>query len=196
MISGFVDADRDLLDLLAGLGTDVRSRVHLPLLGSMMLPFDLAMLMRLSEHALHSWDIRVGADPRAEVAADAARLLVDLFPLDVLSLLLTRQLADRVAPAVMDIAITTAADERRTIRLTLGDGAVLVPGDADPAGADAVTGRIELPSPATWVRLLTGRLDADHRPAGMYAQGAPTLDELWQALQEEPADGPGAQSRS
>ena len=37
---------------------------------------DLAR-MRLSEHAVHSWDIAVSFDPTAQVAADAVALLID-----------------------------------------------------------------------------------------------------------------------
>jgi len=36
--------------------------------------------MRLSEHAVHSWDVAVTIDPSAEVTADAVELLIDGLP--------------------------------------------------------------------------------------------------------------------
>jgi uncharacterized protein (TIGR03083 family) len=104
--------------------------------------------MRLSEHALHAWDVAVALDPAARVAPDAVELLIDGLP----------QMAARIGkqaahPAV--IAITTTGPARR---FTLDTGAVsLSPGDGEAPGS------LELTAEAL-LRLVYGRLD-DSAPA-------------------------------
>jgi uncharacterized protein (TIGR03083 family) len=111
------------------------------------LPLDLAgvLTLRLSEHAVHTWDVEVVGDPAARVAADAVALMVDSLPLTV-------GFAARKSPARVVVAVTTTSPARA---FTLDTSAVsLAPGAAD-AGAAA---SLALPAEAL-LRLVYGRLD-------------------------------------
>ena len=75
---------------------------------------DLADLaaMRLSEHALHSWDVAVALDPAAPVAAPSAALVVD-----TVARLVGRTAKALPTPARMHVTTTEPA---RELPLTLG----------------------------------------------------------------------------
>ena len=101
--------------------------------------------MRLSEHALHTWDVAAALDPRAQLSADAVELLVDTMP----------ALAPRVGKApgdAMRIRIATV-DPPRDLLLVVKDGVRLEPGEDGP-----VDGTLRLSAEAL-VRLVSGRLD-------------------------------------
>ena len=112
--------------------------------------------MRLSEHAVHTWDVAVALDPAAEVAPDAVELLQAHLPMVAgwtgrpdgepfrLRLRGTGPAADFL------LAVTD--------KVTLGPW----PGDG-PAGATA-DGHVQLPAEAL-LRLVYGRLDPGHTPA-------------------------------
>jgi uncharacterized protein (TIGR03083 family) len=116
---------------------------------------------RLSEFALHTWDIAVALDPEATIPADAVDLLVDTLP----------AAATRAGTPSLEhrsIVVRTAAPERSFV-LTTGPSIVLsldaaggaVSSDrADPAPDTAL---IHLPGEAL-VRLVYGRLDPAHTP--------------------------------
>jgi hypothetical protein len=61
--------------------------------------------LRLSEHAMHTWDIAVTLDPAARVAPDAVGLLVDRLPLPAGFL-------GKQAIAPVAVAVTTAGPRR------------------------------------------------------------------------------------
>jgi uncharacterized protein (TIGR03083 family) len=130
-------------------------------------PVDLGRLvgMRLSEHAMHTWDVEVMLDPSATVLPDAVPFILDQ----------VARLVGFVAKptdwtGVLHV-ITTNPDQEYA--LTLGEKSSLVdwPGDATAAAAT-----VSLPAEA-FVRLLYGRLDRDHTPAGITTDGL-TLDQL------------------
>jgi uncharacterized protein (TIGR03083 family) len=132
-------------------------------------PVDLAVFLafRLVEQALHAWDVQVAFEPTAAVDADAVALLVELVPLGA-------SLADAEALGVLAparLALTTSDPDQRLI-LDLGAEARL-----HPAEGGEVSGSLRLPAEAL-VRLITGRLDPAHTPAGTRAEGRPSLDEL------------------
>jgi uncharacterized protein (TIGR03083 family) len=107
--------------------------------------------MRLGEHALHTWDIAVALDPDASVAADAVDLVVDELP----------KLAGRAGKPREEggtIAVVTSGPERE-FQFTLGPEVRMAAGGA---GDDALS----LPAEAL-VRLVYGRLDAEHTPADL-----------------------------
>jgi uncharacterized protein (TIGR03083 family) len=111
------------------------------------MPTDLAGLlgMRLSEHALHTWDIAVTLDPTARIAPDAVNLLADMLPM--MAGFMSKQ-----APAPVAVAVTTTSPERA---FTLDTGGVTLA----PAGAgDTTTASLALPAEA-FLRLVYGRLD-------------------------------------
>ena len=121
--------------------------------------------LRLDELALHAWDVRVGVDPEAVLDDTTATVLLDQFAGDLGFLLGFIGKPELLAePVVVDVEGTGFA-------LVVGDG-VAITRDASGAtatlsgGADAA------------VRLLVGRLGADHTPASVGVTGNTTLDAL------------------
>lgn len=129
---------------------------------------DLAGLLRyrLGEHALHTWDVAVTRDPTATVAPDAAALLID-----TLGQLVAR--TGRAAQGAIRVSVVTDRPQRRFLVVSDGDGVELRPADDLPRENGTPT--LELPAEA-FIRLVYGRLDPDHTPAGSPDQD--TLDPL------------------
>ena len=71
-----IAANEGLVRRLEGLDADQVAAFHLAAFGRALDLADLAR-MRLSEHAVHVWDVAVTIDPEAGVAPDAVALLVD-----------------------------------------------------------------------------------------------------------------------
>src|SRR6202035_617843 len=117
--------------------------------------------LRLSEHAVHAWDVAVTLDPAAKVAPDAVDLLVDRLPM--LAGFLGKQ-----APAPVAVAVTTTAGPQRAFTLDTG-GVTLAPAGED----DATAAALALPAEAL-LRLVYGRLDDEQ---DVQASGV-TLTEL------------------
>jgi uncharacterized protein (TIGR03083 family) len=121
--------------------------------------------MRLGEHAVHSWDALVALDPTATVAPDAVALLIDTLD----------QLVGRAGKAdgkPRTVHVTTSDPERHFI-LESGDAVTLVA--ADDEAAEPGLPELRLPAEA-FVRLVYGRLDADHTPS--VESAGVKLDEL------------------
>lgn len=117
-----------------------------------MFGMDLSMSgmlrMRLSEHALHSWDIAVVSDPAATVAPDAVELLIDG----------VGDMAGRVGKPTerpVTVAVATHNPDRHFF---LDTGGVSL--TSSPAGASA-DATLDLPAEA-FLRLVYGRLDDAH----------------------------------
>ena len=105
--------------------------------------------IRLREHAVHTWDIAVALDPAATVAGDAVDLLIDEMDQVV-------GRAGKPIAGAAPIAVETT-DPARSFLLTLTPSVALSAGN----GAADVT----LPAEA-FIRLIYGRLDPEHTPAG------------------------------
>jgi len=108
---------------------------------------DLAGLLgtRLSEHAVHTWDVAVVLDADARLAPDAVDLMIG-----GLSMIIGFTGKKQETPAV--IAVTTTSPDR-TFTLDTG-GVTLAPGDPEAAaGASMVL------SAEAFIRLVYGRLD-------------------------------------
>jgi uncharacterized protein (TIGR03083 family) len=120
-------------------------------MGPLTLDFARFVGMRLNEHAFHTWDIEVVADPAATIPDAAAALVVDNLEL------IARFTAKPTGDTRTITVATTAPDRRFTIELT-PDAVVLSAGGAEST-ADLV-----LPAEA-FSRLVYGRLDPDHTPA-------------------------------
>ncbi len=149
-VADSVTANERLVTTLEQMPEEQKASFSLNLFG---MDLDVAgfAAMRISEHAVHAWDIEVALDPSALVAQDAVDLLIDVIP----------QRVGRMGKPVADvepIAITTTNPDRN-FRLTLGPTVALEPGEAD---SDALT----LPAEA-FIRLVYGRLDPDHTPEGV-----------------------------
>jgi uncharacterized protein (TIGR03083 family) len=138
-----VEANEALVSRIESLTPEQRGAFQVAMFGPV--PMDLAGLlgMRLSEHALHTWDIAVALDPAARVAPDAVDLLIDVVPR-------MAGFVGKKAPAPVAVAVTVN-DPERAFTLDTGGVSVL------PAGEDTTTAAIALPAEA-FIRLLSGRL--------------------------------------
>jgi uncharacterized protein (TIGR03083 family) len=112
--------------------------------------------LRMSEHALHTWDVAVYTDPAATVAPDAAALLVDNVPA-FLAPRLGKPLDEPFA-----VRITTTSPDRDYL-LTSGDDSVAM---TDWPGDQSDVPRVQMPAEAL-IRLAYGRLDPAHTPASV-----------------------------
>ena len=127
--------------------------------------------MRLGEHAVHTWDVAVALDPDATVSDDAIALIIDRLP----------WLVERVGKPSEEahrILVTTTDPDRAFLLDLTTDGARL-----DPVGSDAsaeAPASLRLPGEA-FVRLVYGRLDPDHTPTSVEAEGV-DLDILRRAF--------------
>ncbi|MGV9770707.1 maleylpyruvate isomerase family mycothiol-dependent enzyme [Streptosporangium sp. NPDC003464] len=166
----FLAANAELVAAYEGL--DAGTREHLEIrLGFLPSPADvtLAAGMRLNEAALHAWDVKVAFDPRATVAPDAVEALTDLHagPLGFIVGFVGKP--DALDPRQATLRVETSEPER-VLGLTLGE-TVGFSQVAEPAD-------IVLSAPAeAWLRLLSGRLAAEHTPASVTVTGV-TLDDL------------------
>jgi uncharacterized protein (TIGR03083 family) len=144
--------DSRLLEALEATTEEQRGEVHVAL-GPMTLDFDRLVGMRLSEHVAHTWDIEVILDPDAQLNNDAANLILDNVHAVV-------RRAGKATGEEETLAVRTT-DPVRDFTLALGAESVSL--------SDAThSGTIDLELPAeTFVRLIYGRLDAQHTPSGL-----------------------------
>jgi hypothetical protein len=122
--------------------------------------------LRLSEHALHRWDVVVVEDSSAELLPSSVDLLIDRMPMMVAW---TAQAGNAGGPR--SVGVTTLAPERRFL-LNIDDKAQL-----GPWTAEQPSGVLELPA-AAFIRLVYGRLDPDHTPRDVRTEGDADLDGL------------------
>jgi uncharacterized protein (TIGR03083 family) len=166
----FVVANEALVARYEGLDDDTRSTGKVDL-GFLPAPVDVATAagFRLNEFALHSWDVRVPADPAATVAPEAVGAVLDVAPHLFGWLGKPGSVLDG-RTEWLDVTIT---DPDRRFGLKISDTAALtdVP--------DAPTGSLTLPA-ESWLRLFTGRLAAAHTPGTAAATGSVTLEQLRQ----------------
>jgi uncharacterized protein (TIGR03083 family) len=147
-----------------GLTEDELAQMHINLFGIMDLDAAGLVRVRLSEHAIHTWDVAVALDPSALVSPDAVALLID-----TLEALPGRSYRTEGGDPQRVHVVTT--DPAREFLLTLGADPSLRPWED---GATDAT--LRLPAEA-FVRLVYGRLDAGHTPA-LDAESAQTLDSI------------------
>jgi uncharacterized protein (TIGR03083 family) len=126
---------------------------------------DLAGLLqlRLSEHAIHAWDIEVSFNPGACVMPEAVELLVDYL----------HPLAARVGkPAghATTLQVLTSEPERELALVT--DGVRL-----EPWSDQTASGTLRIPAEAL-LRLVYGRLDSAHTPSLELDAPGLSLDDL------------------
>ena len=157
--------DQATLERFESLDADQLARLHLKVFG---IDVDAAGLarMRVSEHAVHTWDVLVALDPAATLAPDAVALLIDT----------VQQVAGRSAKPdgrQRTVRVSTTDPERR-FTLTTGEEVTLTPAD-DDAAPEAGGAALRLPAEAL-IRLVYGRLDAAHTPPAETA--GVELDEL------------------
>jgi uncharacterized protein (TIGR03083 family) len=142
-------ADAALLARIEAVPPDDRNTFAFAM-GPMTLRFAQFVGMRLNEHAFHTWDIEVVADPDATIPVPVAALVVD--NLELVARFTGKPTGDTTA-----ITVATTDPERGfTVELTAG-GVGLIP------GAAAASPDVELPA-EVFARLVYGRLDAEHTP--------------------------------
>jgi uncharacterized protein (TIGR03083 family) len=129
--------------------------------------------MRLSEHAVHTWDVEVALEPDATVAVEAVDLLVD-------GLGQTAGYSGKPSGQPFLVRVSTT-DPARELLVSVGgvpavSGSDAVDGSdaeggsqgsvslAPAVASDSADGAITLPAEA-FLRLVYGRLDPEHTPA-------------------------------
>ena len=153
-----VATEAAFLDDVGALSDEERERWHLDLFG---MSLDLAGLLalRLNEHALHTWDVTVSFDPASTVPEDATTYVLDALPT-------VAAWAGKPSEQQVSVEVRTTSPER-AFHLDLGPGGVSLTPSLDDTDATAV---LTLPAEA-FVRLVYGRLDADHTPDSVTATG-------------------------
>jgi uncharacterized protein (TIGR03083 family) len=119
--------------------------------------------LRLSEHAMHTWDVAVFSDPAATVAADAVPEVFE----QIAQLL---QFVAKPAGDSFRVRLRTTGLDRDYL-LDVGEPVTL----SDWVDGTEVDGVVELPAEAL-LRLFYGRLDPEHTPA--YTAEGIDLDRL------------------
>lgn len=162
-------ADERLVHALEQLSDAQLAKIRFPFIG---MDLDAAGLvrLRLSEHALHTWDVAASADPAATVAPEAVALLIDNVPE-----FLAPRLGKPQGEEFRNRIIATEPD--RDYLLTVADSVSMTDW---PGGDGAGASEVRLPAEAL-LRLSYGRLDPGHTPAGVAADPA-DLDRLRQVF--------------
>ena len=161
--AAFVQHDSAYLDTVEGLSEEQRATLTVDL-GFLPEPVPLlvALGMRLNEVANHTWDVRAGLDPKAEVDDESAAVLVELFQGPLGFLLGFSGKASEIDREVR-LAVPGAGIE-------VTDSVTVVPAVADPTAAlDGPQGAV--------VRLLSGRLKPPYVD-GVAVTGDVSLDDL------------------
>src|SRR3954470_2968428 len=157
-------ADAALLARIEAVPPDERNEFA-SAMGPMTLGFSQFVGMRLNEHAFHTWDIEVVADPAATIPVPVAALVVD-------NLELVARFTGKPTRDTTTITVATTDPKRGfTVELTPG-GVALIP------GATGASPDVELPAEA-FARLVYGRLDAEHTPAGAHGSALDVLRRLF-----------------
>lgn len=167
-VADYTAATRAVLGQLDALSEKQRSAFSIEMFG-MTLDLNAVLRMRLNEHALHTWDVEVTRDRSATVDPRAVGLVFDL----------ALQLAERVGRAQEGSAPVGlhVLDLSRAYELELAPKVRFVPLDAQ-----GESGRRAAMEAESVLRLIAGRLDAEHLPAAVELEGV-TLDELQQVFQ-------------
>lgn len=151
-------ADAEYVRALEDLSDADLAAIKLPFIG---FDFDASgvVRLRLSEHALHTWDVAVTFDPAATVAPGAVTLLIDHVPAFIVPRI------GKAQPEPFSARIT-ATNPDRDYLLTSDEQVTMT----DWPGEGAATPDASLIMPAeALVRLSYGRLDPAHTPADVKA---------------------------
>ncbi|KAB1937302.1 maleylpyruvate isomerase family mycothiol-dependent enzyme [Micromonospora sp. ALFpr18c] len=165
--AGFLAANERLVEAYEALDADTRASLRIDL-GFLPEPVDVATAgrFRLSEFALHQWDVEVAVNPFAAVTPLAVSLLLDQIGGMLGWTSRPQELAGRQATLLLRLS-----EPERTYGLRLGETIELVDAPEQPDG--------ELTAPAeAWLRLAVGRLGPAYTPDGVRVTGPVTLDDL------------------
>jgi uncharacterized protein (TIGR03083 family) len=151
------------LDAVDALGDEEREAWGLEVFG-MQQDLTAFLRMRLNEHTLHTWDVTVALDPSSTLPEDSAALVADNIAMIV-------GWAGRPSDEQASVEVRTTSPER-AYHLDLGPSGVSL----SPSLDDTAAAQLSLPTEA-FVRLVYGRLDADHTPPSTSVSGV-DLDQL------------------
>ena len=157
-------ADAALLDRADALDEGQRAAFRFAM-GPFDLDFDGFIGLRLNEHALHTWDVEVMVDPEAVIPDEATEVLID-------NLEMIARFSGRPTGTEHTVHVRTSAPAR-AFTVAIGADSLELASAGPTAPAD-----LELPS-ESFVRLVYGRLDADHAPP---VDAPAVLDELRKAF--------------
>ena len=145
-----VAAGQAFLDRLLAMPEEERAAFRIDL-GPLDLDWDAFVGLRLNEQLLHEWDVAVALDPGAVLGADGVEHVVDKLAM----------VAGWTAKATGTPRIVTVEtiDPDRAFTIDIGPEAVTF-----TTGATAAVTTLVMPAEA-FVRLVYGRLDADHAPS-------------------------------
>lgn len=168
MAANFVTSERQLVEEVESLNDDDLATRTIKL-AFMPMPVDVGFFveMRLSEVALHRWDVDVAFDAGAEVLPFLVPILLDRLPL------FAGFFAKPIGTSG-SVAIETSRPDRSYL-LEFEEGGATLSQLESPA-PDTGT-RLRLPAEA-FLRLTAGRLRPDHTPAGVDVGGELTLEDL------------------
>lgn len=159
-----VAANEALVSRVESLTPDQLAAFRVAMFGGMVMDAAGLLRMRLSEHAVHGWDVAVAVDPAARVAGDAVGLLIGGLPR------MMQWMGKKAASPALVAVTTTSPDAVYTLDT---GGVTLTPGSGEvPASAFA-----ELPAEAL-LRLIYGRLDESAVAPGEVRLSGVTLPEL------------------
>lgn len=176
LATGFVGADRRFIEAFEALDDDQLDsmRIKLPFLPD-RIDVASAVGFRLSEHALHGWDVFAAFDSDATVASESVELLIDRLPTMVG--LIGRFTPRETRPAETTAMRITTTGPAREFVLVFGDDVELRPA----TGGDAADGELAIPAEAL-LRLAAGRLRPDRPSGDVEPAGALSLADLRRAF--------------
>lgn len=172
-----LEANESCLRRLEGLEEGALRALQMPFF-SMTLDAAGFVGLRLSEHAVHTWDVEVAAaDPKARLAPTAVPLLIDL-------VLERFGRVFGIMASKKDVAAALAGklpEGRFVVRTTDPERLAAVAPSAGGAPISLAGGEdgpvVRMPAEA-FLRLIYGRLDPERTPEGVTAAPPLTLDEL------------------
>ena len=166
--AGFVSFEGRFVEALEALSDEELQSKTLDL-GFLPAPVDVAFFvgMRLSEVALHRWDVDVAFDPAAVLLPYLVPFVLERLPM------FAGYFAKPIGKTGV-VAVETS-DPPRSYLLELGDGGTALREGNEPS-AD-VGASLRIPSEA-FVRLTAGRLSPEHTPGAVEVLGAIDLADL------------------
>jgi uncharacterized protein (TIGR03083 family) len=141
--------DRVFLERLESIAEDAPADFGFSM-GPMRVDLPTVVRMRVTEHALHTWDVEVALDPTATLPTAETGVAID-------NLEMVARYSGKPTGVEQTLHIATAAP-RRAFELQLGADSVSLSPASDDSEPD-----LELPAEA-FVRLVYGRLDPAHTP--------------------------------
>jgi uncharacterized protein (TIGR03083 family) len=161
--AGYVEHDTAYLDTVESLSAEQRDSLTIDM-GFLPEPVPLvvALGMRLNEVANHVWDVQVGLDPQAEIDAETAAVLVELY----------------TGPLAFLLGFSGKPDLLEDdVRLAVPGGAVEITDKVVVSSTVADPTAILVGPDGAVIRLISGRLTPDHSE-GVVVTGDVALEDL------------------